>query len=314
MDYDVVCVGQTCADILIRGLDLSVSFDSERKSVEQLDVGAGGDATNQSIVMSRLGLKTKLISGLGNDNFGKLLKGIIKDAGADTSGIVISDTLPTSRVVVVVAPDGQRNFIHTSGVSAGQYVPDAKAVAGAKVVSIASLLIPPFKTPDLLIPVVSAAKENGSIICADTVYNNDSLPFKEFSPILPSIDYFFPNDYEAGMITGESDEDKMADAFLKLGIKNVIIKIGKRGSFFKNAKESFIMPTFDSSVVDTTGAGDNFASGFIAALLEGHDHAYCCKFGNAVASVSIQSLGANTGVRDRRQVMDFMATHKQYSI
>ena len=312
MGYDVICVGQSCADILIRGLDLNAAFDSEIKIVEQLDICVGGDATNQSIVMSRLGLKTKLISGLGNDDFGRLLEGIIKDAGADTSGIVFSDELPTSRVVVVVAPDGQRNFIHARGDNAGQFVPGAKAVTGAKVVSIASIMITPFKTPELLIPIISAAKENGSIICADTVYGNDTAPFEDFSPILPSIDYFFPNDYEAGLITGETDEDKMADAFLRLGVKNVIIKTGKRGCFFKNAKESFTVPTFNSPVVDTTGAGDNFASGFIAAFLEGGDHAYCCKFGNAVASVSIQSLGANTGVRDRRQVMDFMATHKQY--
>ena len=313
MDYDVICVGQSCADILIRGLDLNVPFDSEKRSVDQLDIGVGGDATNQSIVMSRLGLKTKLISGLGNDNFGKLLEGIIKEAGADTSGIAFSDKLPTPRVVVVVAPDGQRNFILTRGKNAGHFTPDAKAVAGAKVVSIASLMIAPFITPEFIVPIISAARENGSIICADTVYNNDS-DFEEFRPILPSIDYFFPNDYEAGLITGKTDEDKMADAFLRFGVKNVIIKIGKRGCFFKNAKESFIVPTFDSPVIDTTGAGDNFASGFIAALLEGHDHAYCCKFGNAVASVSIQSLGANTGVRDKRQVIDFIANYKQYSI
>ena len=313
MNFDVVCVGQTCADIFLRGLDLNEPFTTEVKFIDQLEVGVGGDATNQSMVMARLGLKTKLISGLGNDSFGAYLTGVIKEAGTDTSAIAYSDIYPTSRTVLIVTPDGQRNFIHARDNNAGQFVPDAKAVAGAKVVSIASMLLPPFTTPESLMPVVSAAKESGSIICADTVCGYDTPPFKEFGPVLSSIDYFFPNDYEAGLLTGETDEGKMADAFLESGVKNVIIKIGKRGCFFKNANISFTVPTFDSPVLDTTGAGDNFASGFIAALLEGRDHAYCCKFGNAVASVSIQSLGANTGVRDRQQVIEFMETHKQYN-
>ena len=313
MGFDVICVGQSCADILVRGFNFNELYDSERTLVDQLEVGVGGDATNQSIVMSRLGLKTKLVSRLGVDDFGVFVESIIKKSGADTSDILYTEQYPTSRTLVIVEPGGQRYFVHARRAKR-EFILNAKAVAGAKVVSIASMLIDPFTTPGSLSDIVACAKENGSIICADTVYNEQASPFAEFAPILSSVDYFFPNDYEAGLITGETDIERMADVFLDYGAKNIIIKTGKNGCFFKNKDEMFTTPAYIAPVIDTTGAGDNFASGFITALLEGADHKYCCKFGNAVAGVAIGAIGANTGVRGRRQVLDFMAEYKQYEI
>ncbi|MDR1438947.1 MAG: PfkB family carbohydrate kinase, partial [Clostridiales bacterium] len=101
------------------------------------------------------------------------------------------------------------------------------------------------------------------------------------------------------------------NAFLDCGIGNVIVKTGKSGCFFKSRKESFAMPAYDVPAVDTTGAGDNFASGFIAALLDGKDHMECCRYGHAVAGVSVQTVGANTGVRSREQVERFISAHGQ---
>ena len=312
MGVDVACVGQSCADILVRGLDFNDLYESERTLVDQLEIGAGGDATNQSMVMARLGLKTKLISRLGNDDFGVFLERVIRDSGTDTSDIFYSDQYPTARTLVIVAPDGQRYFVHARG-AVKKYAFDAGAVDGAKVVSIASMLIEPFTSPAALVDIISRARTNGSIICADTVYNEAATPFAEFHPILSSVDYFFPNDYEAGLITGETDVEKMADVFLGYGVKNIIIKTGKNGCFFKNKDKTFTTPAYEAPVIDTTGAGDNFAAGFIAALLEGADHEYCCKFGNAVAGVAIQAIGANTAVRDKRQVLEFMSQYKQYA-
>ena len=90
---------------------------------------------------------------------------------------------------------------------------------------------------------------------------------------------------------------------LDCGVRNVIIKIGKRGCFIKNQEEAFIVPAFaDTQCLDTTGAGDNFASGFICGLLEGKGLKECAAFANCTASLSVESVGATTGVRNREQV------------
>ncbi|MCD7993931.1 MAG: carbohydrate kinase family protein, partial [Clostridia bacterium] len=120
---------------------------------------------------------------------------------------------------------------------------------------------------------------------------------------LSYVDYFFPNYDEAAQITGKKELEEIAQTLLDCRVRNVIIKIGKRGCFIKNSEEAFIVPAFhDMLCMDTTGAGDNFASGFICGLLEGKGLKECTAFANCTASVSVESVGATTGVRDREQV------------
>lgn len=311
MNKDVICVGQTVADVLIRGVDLATPFDGEMKRCDATAIGVGGDATNQSMVMSRLGLKTKLISSVGNDDLGEFLRMIVRKAGTDVSDMIVSDSHPSFMTVVVISPDGQRNFINTGVRNIIDFHVDPGVIIGAKVVSIASLLIPPFTTLESVEGLIDTAKENGSIICSDVVYK-DGASLETFASVWPKIDYVFPNDYEAQLLTGKEDIDGMADVFLDCGVKNVIIKIGKRGCFFKNKDTRVVVPTFDSPVIDTTGAGDNFASGFIAAMLDGKSPEECCFYGNAVASVACRFIGANTGVRNREQIEEFLKQYKQY--
>ena len=158
--------------------------------------------------------------------------------------------------------------------------------------------------------MIAAAKKAGALVCADVVYDDHgSASFSDYGECLKEIDYFFPNDDEAQKITGERDLEKMADYFLSCGIKNVVIKAGKQGCFFKNQLESFTVPAFSVKAVDTTGAGDNFASGFITALLEGKNHRECCRFAHAVAAIAVESVGANVGVKSRGQVEEFLNSH-----
>ena len=111
---------------------------------------------------------------------------------------------------------------------------------------------------------------------------------------------FFPNYAEAAAITGKKDLEEIAGTLLDCGVRNVIIKIGKRGCFIKNQEEAFIVPAFaDTQCLDTTGAGDeHLHSGFrICGLLEGKGLRECAAFANCTASLSVESVGATTGVR-----------------
>jgi sugar/nucleoside kinase (ribokinase family) len=311
MKFDVVCVGQTCMDVLIKGVDLSTPFDKETKRAQSTVIGVGGDATNQSIVLSRLGVKSRLVCGVGGDEAGMFLKGIIEKAGVDVSRVSVIPENSTFISIVVIAPDGQRNFIGVDPFAYGTFEPDAETL-DARIVSLASLMIPPFTDVDRVGRIVRRAKGNGSLVCADVLPFDEVCRFEDYSPVLPYIDFIFPNEDEGTLLTGKSGLDDVADAMLGMGVKNVIIKTGKRGCFLKNSETRIAVPTFDSPVLDTTGAGDNFAAGFMTALLEGRQLPECCRMANAVASVAVQSIGANTGVKNRAQVEDFLATHKQY--
>ena len=111
---------------------------------------------------------------------------------------------------------------------------------------------------------------------------------------------------------GETEEEKVADVLFGCGVKNVIMKIGKRGCYIRNADGAMIVPAAKGiTAIDTIGAGDNFASGFITGLLDGKDLRECGIYANCTAAVSVQYVGATTGVQNRQMVEDMLAKYRE---
>ena len=150
--------------------------------------------------------------------------------------------------------------------------------------------------PDVVCSLVRAAHESGAIVCADTkIPTFRSMSLRDLEPVLPMIDYFFPNDTEAAFLTGiDGNYEEMAGALIDKGICHVVIKAGEQGIFAADAEsgECFMLPALKVPVVDTTGAGDNLVAGFMDGLLRGADFRGCCEAGLEAAALSIQHLGA----------------------
>ena len=98
----------------------------------------------------------------------------------------------------------------------------------------------------------------------------------------------------------------MAEYFLDRGVGSVVIKLGSRGSFFKNARERFYTDPYSVKPVDTTGCGDNFTAGFIHAYLKGQSMRECMQFASAAGALNSQGLGASSYIRSEQMVLDFM--------
>ena len=309
---DIICVGISCMDVIIRGVDFRQKIKGESRRADNVTVAVGGDAANQAIVLSKLGVSAKLITGLAHDPVGGLIVSTIGQYCRNLEDIVYTDAGSSPVNVIVVDKEAQRTFINTGdSLRAAVFKPDPQTLRGAKIVSLGSLFIPPFVDRDSIDRVVRAAKAQGSVVCADVIYNPNACALADLGDTLSCIDYIFPNDEEAEQMTGKSDLHAMADVFLHYGVKNVIIKNGKNGCFIKNAGQCLQVPAYRVNAVDTTGAGDCFLSGFMCALLEGREIGECCRFGSAVAAVGVQSMGANTGVQSRAQVERLMAEQQE---
>ena len=106
------------------------------------------------------------------------------------------------------------------------------AMAGVRIVSLASLFRAPLDRPEVIRSLVRAAKEAGAIVCADTkLPTYREVPPEELADVWPLIDFIFPNEKEAAYYTGETGYAEMAAAFRRLGVRNVIIKAGPEGCF-----------------------------------------------------------------------------------
>ena len=247
-DLDVMIIGAAIVDLPLRPVSKEV-FDVVSYPVDGIAMTIGGDALNESTIITRLGHKVALMSCIGVD------------------------------------------------------------VAGAFVLSNFNN---PLFDNKALVSVFSKAKEEGMIICADMVSPRLNEKLEDITEALSYVDYFFPNFEEASEMTGETDEAKVADKLYACGVKNVIMKIGKRGCYIRNADGAMIVPACKGvTAIDTIGAGDNFASGFITGLLEGKDIRECAIYANCTAAVSVQYVGATGGVTDKAIVDKMLAKYRE---
>ena len=94
--------------------------------------------------------------------------------------------------------------------------------------------------------------------------------------------------------------------FLELGVRNVIIKLGAKGCYLKNAETALYLPAYAINAADATGAGDNFVAGFVSELLRGESPERALRFANACGAICTTAVGAGTALKSRAQVLAFM--------
>jgi sugar/nucleoside kinase (ribokinase family) len=322
MDFDVLCVGQAGLDAIIGGADLEDFATTTRESTRVtggIHISTGGDAANESAVLVRLGWKAGIVSEVNDDVVGRLVRDILIDKGVDTTYLAVSPRGPVDSVpnLVFVMPDASRKFLGMKVErSRLKEIPfDESILDSIKVLSLASMGGEPLVGEEgisYIRRITKRAKEAGAYVCADVLATEWRVDPRIHPEMFEYIDFLFPNDYEALTLTGAETIEEAADIFLATGLGTVIIKTGKEGCYVKTKNgESFTVPTYtDLKAIDTTGAGDNFAAGFISALCEGKDLYDCCKFGHATASISVTSYGTTSGVKSREQVEELISKYE----
>ena len=299
---EVAVIGAAIADIPLAPVGPEV-FAAHSTPLARIAMTPGGDALNEALALARLGRRPALVSVVGEDAAGDFVLRALTDARVDASCVRRIPGLDTGINVVLVGPDGERRFITSQSgslrrLSLDDILPalDSPAFAGAKIACLASLFVSPLLTLDDTAALFDALKARGLTLCADTTRPKRGETLREAGAALSRLDYFFPNRDEAALLTGEKDPDRAADALLNAGVKHVAIKLGGAGCLLKSAGERHLVPAFaGASCVDTTGAGDTFAAGFIAALIEGRPLRDCGRFANAAASLCVERVGASGG-------------------
>lgn len=311
---DVICLGAVVVDIPLRPVSRDI-FDIESYPVDRIAMTVGGDAMNEATIISRLGFKTGIIACLGDDAAGQFILQCCRKDNIDIEGIKIDPNLDTSINVGLVTADGERTFVTNRNGSLWkeniQHV-DFEKIKQARILSLASIFNNPLLNGEALIQIFQAAKAENMLITADMIMPRLGETLEDIREALSYVDYFFPNFDEACLLTGAKQEDKVADILYGCGVKNVVMKIGKRGCYIRNANGAMVVPACkDIIAIDTIGAGDNFASGFIAGLLQGKDIRECAIYANCTAAVSVQYAGATAGVKNKELVETMLIKYRQ---
>lgn len=311
---DVICLGAAIVDIPLRPVSRDI-FDIESYPIDDISMTVGGDAMNEATIISRLGFKTGIIAAIGDDAAGQFILRSCKKDNIDVEGITIDPSINTSMNIGLVTADGERTFITNRNGSLWkeniEHV-DFDKMKQAKILSLASIFNCPLLDGKTLVKIFKAAKEEGMIITADMIMPRLGETLEDIREALGYVDYFFPNFDEACLMTNETEEEKVADVLYDCGVKNVIMKIGKRGCYIRNAEGSMIVPACKGiTAIDTIGAGDNFASGFIAGILQGKDIRKCGIYANCTAAISVQYGGATAGVQNKEMVEEMLKKYRE---
>ncbi len=307
MKYDLICVGTALVDSIIRGFHPE-PVSASGFTADSGSLNAGGEAVNASVASAKLGLKTAILCALGRDHAGMMVRQVLEQSGVDTGLIVDSPQTPVT--TLFVDHNGSRKSI-TNNAHRYNFHPECIRLADTKAVILGSLFRAPFDDPEAVRIFLESAKGPGRIIIADTKLPNfKKLTLSDMKNSLPLIDFITPNEDEARFLTGRKDPMAMADVFLKYGVRNVIIKLGKNGCLLKDADGACILPGFTIQAVDTTGAGDSFAAGFISEILRGKSKEEALHFANACGAICSTAVGAAAALENRQQILDWMENRR----
>ena len=307
--YDVTVIGAAIADVLAHPVD-AAALNVPSYPAEGITLGIGGDAANEARALAGLGKKVSLVTKFGDDMLGDMLKGHFERLGVSTEYSTTQSGIDTGINIVLVAPDGGRSFITNSNgtlrLLGADDIPDA-ALDAAPIVSFASIFVSPLLDIPAMSTLFSKIKACGCTLCADMTRCRHGETAEDLRPVLKYVDYLFPNQDEAAAVTGQKLPSEAAAVLLECGASCVVIKTGGAGCHIKSRDLELDIPAYPHSrCIDTTGAGDNFAAGFIYALSKGMEPAYCARFANAAASIAIESVGAFSPDVTRENVLERM--------
>lgn len=252
----------------------------------------GGSACNTAIGVAKLGGQARFVGKSGQDKMGDFFETDLISNNVDP--ILFKSSSPTGRVLSIITPDAQRSMFTFLGASAETLPAEMtkECFTDAAIVHIEGYLL---FNADLILAALNAAKAAGALVSLDLA----SFTVVEESKTLLSkivkdfVDILIANEDEARAFTGYGDETQALKT-LAQDTYIAVLKIGNRGSLITHAGSIFqIEPQGTGEAIDTTGAGDLWAAGFLFGLVNGYSLKKSGKLGSACGYEVCQVVGAN---------------------
>ncbi|HKP97131.1 MAG TPA: adenosine kinase [Fibrobacteria bacterium] len=265
------------------------TIDSALKGTQApLKVVPGGSACNTIVGIGNLGGKARMIGRLGKDALGKaFLDGLLK-AGVDHR--IRQSDMPTGRVLSVVTPDAQRTMFTYLGASS-QLVPEDVALDdldGVGMVHLEGYLL--FNRPVVEKIIATAKLAKAKIVLDLGSYQVVEVCRDFLEQIIKSVDIVLANEDEAKAYTGMGESESLEILVGK--VETAVVKIGKKGVLVAQGKTRHQVDAHLVKAIDTTGAGDLWASGFLFGLTQGLSLENAARLGCKVGSEVVQVMGA----------------------
>jgi ribokinase len=257
---------------------------------------SGGSATNTARALARCGIATGLISRTGNDVFARECLAELCMVGVDVSLVQRDPTVPSGMMFIVVTPDGQRTMFGYRGANActDPDALDADAIRAGRWLHISGYALLESPQAKAALRALSIAHDAGLAISLDLGLEIVLRKPDLVRTLFPYVDVLFPNEDELGALV---EADSLKKALLRLhqiGLPTIALKLGARGCMLSEGGEVLHVPAFSIVAVDSTGAGDAFAAGFIAGRFRGLSLRACGLWANAMGALAASVEGGES--------------------
>ena len=268
---------------------------------------SGGKGANSATTVAKLGGESVFCAALGNDANGNTLKSIYEKLGIVTDQILMLNDVPTGLATVTVEDDGANRIVVFSGANA--HLSAEHAIESAKKCAPDAVFCH-FEIPYETVCAVSQyCYEQNIPLFVDAGPASADMDLSKLAPMC----VFSPNETETEIFTGICpSDDKSALAAAKSLQKLVkaeyyILKLGSRGVAIYDGEKLINVPTYPVKVVDTTAAGDSFTAALTLEFIRSRDMERACRFGNAVASITVSKQGAGDAIPDSDELERFIS-------
>ncbi len=262
--------------------------------------GFGGDTMNAVIAAARQGARAGYVTRLGADEFGQQLMDLWSREGVDATGVEIDPEAPTAVYFISHGPTGHVFSYRRAGSAASRMTPGGlplDVIASARFLHVSGISQAiSANACDAVFAAIEHARAHGVRISYDSNLRLKLWPLARARAIIqatiPLADYFLPSLDDVQILSGLSAPDDIFDWALKLGARNVALKLGPDGVLAGDASRRERIPGCRVDVVDASGAGDCFAGALLARLAAGDPFPQAARYANAAAALNCTGYGA----------------------
>jgi sugar/nucleoside kinase (ribokinase family) len=310
-NLDIVVVGELNVDLIFTGLP-SLPEMGKCMLSEDFHFALGSASAIFASNISRLGLDVGFVGKIGYDDFGDFILNSLKKRNVDTSQILQEEEAKTGICVVLSYPD---NYAMASYAGARELLTfsdvNMNYVSKARHLHLSSYYLQT-GLQERCSELFKRTKEMGLTTSLDPDSDPNGKWDESIFEVLKYVDVFLPNEKEALHISG-CDSIESALNLLNKTVNTVVIKAGDTGVWVKNQEKTYHANVFNVNVVDTTGAGDSFNSGFIYKYYQDSSIENCILWGSACAAISTTASGGTTAFPNQVELEHFLNERKSES-
>lgn len=317
--FDVIAIGESLRDVfyLIHEASLSCSIHKERcllclEYAEKIPVKdivkvhAAGNSANAAVGSARLGLKSGLVSWVGNDPAGQEIRFALGMEGVDERFIVSDKTHGTSEATILVFQGERTQLVHFEP---RRY--SLPALPKTRCVYYSAMGLEHEAFDKKLVAELKKHPEAKLVFQPGTTHVRSGLP--AIKSLIKRSWLFILNKDEAHLLLPDGGRtiQNLCENFHHLGAGMVVITDGENGAYAFDGLRHWMMPIFPGKAFERTGAGDSFATAVTCALLQGHDLPEALRWGSANSWSVVKQVGPQAGLLSSAKMKQVLRTHSR---